>query len=970
MNGQSILTTAIASVLSWLACVSTADSAPAIRLIGVSQADPSVLELQADSASSLWPAPAISSDGRYVVFDSSAGNLVAGDTNAANDVFRRDRATNATRRISVTATGAQFSGAAASHQTISEDGRYIAFITDMPGLVPADMDGFDDVFVYDTQDGSIRHASASSAPGTGGDASSPAMSIDSRYVAFVSAASDLVTGDGNATYDVFVRDLQLGTTVRASVANGTGAEANSNSRSPRISRDGNVVVFQSRATNLVASDANNAEDTFIRYLSAGTTVRASVGDAGQEAASGSRGFAASPSAAYIAFESDAANLVPGDTNGRSDIFLRAVHDGTTIRVSVGAAGEANGHSFHPSISGNGVAGQYVAFGSLATNLVPGDSNGVPDVFVRRVDLGTTVRASVSDSGAQIGQGSGVASIAIEGRYVAFVTRADAAETGDANGVQDVFVRDLIDGTTVRASLADSSGPFPAQATGESYLAAVSDGGRHVAFVSAATNLVPGDLNDHPDAFVRDTLDGSIVRASVTAAGAEANSSADSIALSADGSRVVFESAGDNLLPGDTAGYEDVFLRDLTLGTTVRVSRFGALEPNRDSEESSASSDGRYVAYVSGATNFPGGATTGVEQVYLVDTQTGTTTLVSVNEAGMPADARCEGSSVSDGGRYVVFASQATNLVAADASTRQKIFRRDLDLGKTELVSVAISSPPADASSTLHSRALSADGRYVAFESDATNLVAGDTNDNADIFVRDMLTGTTTRASVGNAGEQTIDAALAASISGDGRFVAFETDDDILDDVPGSDFQIILRDLVLGTTQRVSSDASGAPGVGSSRYPAISRDGRNIAFQSLATNWNLDGGGQNADLEDVFVVQLVESTTPTITTVNPSPSLQGGTTLVTAHVTGSDSNPRGARLQITASTGETCMTPIVAALTPTVARAACLLTFTGSGPRSLTASWPGTSNYLASTSAPVAHSVNTPGQVFGDGFEGF
>ncbi len=954
----------------WVACTLPASAAPSIRLIGVSQADQSLLGLQAESASSLWPTPSISSGGRYVVFDSVAGNLVAGDTNAANDVFLRDLATNTTRRVSVTASGAQISGADARNQTISEDGRYIAFITDAPGLVPADTDGFYDVFVNDTQDGSIRHASVSSVPGNGGDASWPSISLDGRYVAFVSAASDLVAGDGNATYDVFVRDLQLGTTVRASVADGTGAEANSHSSSPRISRDGGAVVFQSNAANLVASDTNNSEDTFVRFLSTGTTVRASVGDAGQESASGSRSFAASPSAAFIAFESNSANLVPGDTNGQSDIFLRAINKATTIRVSLGAGGEANGHSFQPSISGNGVAGQYVAFASLASNLVAGDSNGEADVFVRRIDLGTTVRASVAGSGTQIEARSESPSITADGRHLAFVTSAEAAVTGDSNGVQDVFVRDLADGTTVRASLADSSGPFPAQATGESYLAGVSDGGRHVAFVSAATNLVPGDLNGFPDAFVRDTSDGSIARVSLTVRGGEANSSADSIALSADGSRVIFESAGDNLLPGDTAGYEDVFLRDLTLGTTTRVSRFGSQEPNSDSVESSASADGRYVAYLSGASNFPGGATTGVEQVYLVDTQTGTTTLASVNDAGVPADARCEGSSVSDNGRYVVFATQATNLVAADASARQKIVRRDLHMGRTELVSAALFNPPADANSTLHSRAISTDGRYVAFESDASNLVPGDTNDSADIFVRDMLVGTTTRASVGNSGQQSVSSALTASISGDGRFVAFETNDDILDGVPGSDFQIVLRDLVLETTQRISSDGGDAPGNDASRYPVISHDGRNIAFQSYATNWNLVDGGQNAGLEDVFVVQLVESTTATITTVNPSPSAPGGTALVTVHVEGSASNPRGARLQVSASTGESCRTPMVVYLTPTVARAACLLTFASSGPRSLTASWPGTANYLASTSPAVVHSVNVPGQLFGNGFEDF
>ena len=407
--------------------------------------------------------------------------------------------------------------------------------------------------------GAIERVSVSSAEEEGNDTSGYpggfAISADARFVAFHSEASNLVLGDTNRWEDVFVRDRLTGDTERVSVSS-AGEEGEWGSIYPAISADGRFVTFQSDATNLVPGDTNLSDDVFVRDRLAGTTERVSVSGAGYEANGLSRAAAISADGRFIAFWSEATNLVPSDTNGCTDVFVRDRLAGTTERVNVSSAGaQGNGDSFFRlSISADG---RFVAFQSDATNLVPGDTNGCTDVFVRDRLAGTTERASVSSAGEEGNSLCYVGGISADGRYVAFTSYADNLVLGDSNRWEDVFVRDRLAGTTERVSVSGAGD----EGDGESFLAAISADGRFVAFQSEATNLVPGDTNDSRDIMVHDRLTGATERVSVSSAGEEGQGDSYGVAVSADGRCLAFGSGAPNLVPGDTNGYWDVFVRD-------------------------------------------------------------------------------------------------------------------------------------------------------------------------------------------------------------------------------------------------------------------------------------------------------------------------------------------------------------------------------------------------------------------------
>ena len=391
----------------------------------------------------------------------------------------------------------------------------------------------------------------------------------------------------------------------------------------------------------------------------------------------------------------------------------------------------------------------------------------------RSQQGTVSRVSVSASGAQADRGSGlqqtVPAQSASGRFVAFVSAATNLVPGDTNGVEDVYVRDRVRGTVTRVSV----GPRGRQADAGSVDASVSAGGRYVAFVSAATNLVPGDTNGVNDVFVRDLRAGTTRRASVGPGGRQGNGASLFPAISADGSAVAFQTFASNLTgrtdPRDTNKAEDVYLRDLRSRRTTRVS----IAPGRrqftgPSALPAISADGRRVAFVaehSGPNRF---------EVWLRDRRTHTTRLVSVrrdveedNSVGRP--------SLSGTGRFVAFASSRATLVRGDTNRARDVFVRDLLTGRFTRVSVAGDGRQADSDS--EGPSLSRTGRFVAFVSFADDLVPGDTNQRSDVLLRDRRTGTLRRVSHGPHGAQGNDNSaffLEASVSADGRHVAFES----------------------------------------------------------------------------------------------------------------------------------------------------------------------------------------------------
>ncbi len=403
---------------------------------------------------------------------------------------------------------------------------------------------------------SIASVNSAGAGAIGGNSNQPAVSADGRYVAFSSAATNLVAGDTNGLIDIFVRDTVAGTTIRASVDSGGAEAVGGNSVLAAISGDGRYVAFESPATNLVAGDTNGVGDVFVHDTVAGTTTRVSVDSGGLQGNAISRSPAINGDGRYVAFRSDATNLVAGDTNGQMDIFVRDTVAGTTTRVSVNSGGvEATGGlSQGPAISADG---RYVAFYSLAINLVGSDTNAVEDIFVRDTVGGTTTRASVDSGGAQaIGGNSQSPAISSDGRYVSFESSATNLVAGDTNAVSDVFVRDTVAGTTTRVSVDNAGAQAP---TGSSSSSSISGDGRYVAFHSSAATLVAGDTNANVDVFVRDTVANTTTRASVSSTGAQAvGAGSTSPKISGDGRYVAFQSSAANLVPGDTNGISDAF----------------------------------------------------------------------------------------------------------------------------------------------------------------------------------------------------------------------------------------------------------------------------------------------------------------------------------------------------------------------------------------------------------------------------
>jgi Tol biopolymer transport system component len=379
---------------------------------------------------------------------------------------------------------------------------------------------------------------------------------------------------------------------------------------------------------------------------------------------------------------------------------------------------------------------------------------------------------------------------------------------------------------------------------DSIHAAVSGDGRYVAFVSRASTLVPGDTNGTSDVFVRDRVAGTTERVSVDnrgrqAAGGEAGGVLDSNfgrpALSADGRYVAFVSSATNLVKGDRNNVPDVFVRDRVAGTTERVSMSGRKsQANGDSSNPAITADGRFVAFASFADNLVPGDTNFTSDVFVVDRAGGTPApeRVSLSNTGAQAENSSDVPSISADGRHVAFASAADTLVAGDNDGASDVFVRDRVAGTTEGISVAPTASGFGNTST--SPAITPDGRYVAFSSWEPDLVPGDTNNSFDIFVRDRVTGALERVSLNDTGVEGDDWSLGPAISSDGRLVAFSSlAKNLVAGDNNLDFDVFVRDRAAGTTVRASVRTDGTEGGPSlaSFNVAMSTDGSVVAFAS-------------------------------------------------------------------------------------------------------------------------------------------
>lgn len=391
--------------------------------------------------------PAISRTGRLVAFDSSATNIAPDENGPIRDVFTVDRATGERLLVSRAPGGAPGDGPSVD-PALAGPRRRVVFTSVATNLIPGDTNGAADIFVRDGAGPIERVSVAHDGSQSNGHSFQPDISADGRFVVFTSQATNLVVGDTNGADDIFIRDLRAGITRRVSL-HGRRGQANGRSGTPAISPDGRFVSFESEATDLAGRDRNRVADVFLRDVSAGKTARVSESSRGREQnhsvpAPFRQVSDVSRNGRYVVFESDATNLVEGDTNRDTDVFVSDRRRGKVERVSVSTRGlQGDNDSFAPTITPNG---RFVGFQSFARNLAPSGA-AEEDIFVHDRKRGVTVLGTVSTEGTARAPESDrqllqEPALSGNGKVVAFISGADNLTPGDTNGAVDVFVRVL------------------------------------------------------------------------------------------------------------------------------------------------------------------------------------------------------------------------------------------------------------------------------------------------------------------------------------------------------------------------------------------------------------------------------------------------------------------------------------------------------------------------------------------------
>lgn len=761
---------------------------------------------------------ALSTDGARVAFLSTAFNLVAGDRNRARDAFVRDRAAGTLQRLAGPA-GAGFS-ADIDRLAISGDGAWIALETGEP-LVPEDTNTHADIYLYALATGALTLLSRTPAGVAGnGPSAAPAISDDGNFVAFQSSATDLLalppsTPDTNVyRFSRVALSLDLVSRRRPGLPPGSGDD---DSTAPRMSATGRHVAFTSVASDLVAGDTNGVADVFVRDFATGTTERASLNATGAQLSRSSRLLDLTADGRAVLFDTDAA-LDAADGNGLADVYRRRLDTGSLLWASRTASGaaRATGQIVDARMSGNGGV---IAFTSDATDLVAGD-------------LGLGVRG------------------------------------------YDVFV---LRGGTPLQRLSNAAG-LANSANGDSSGTCISGDGNTVGFASVASNLVVGDLNAASDVVVCDPAACSPQRVSSApvavpvdaAAFGAVKSAGGTLGMTRDGQTVLFASDSFNLDLADTVFDDgrsiDLFARSAPFGGAGAASRTRLLTPGvrRASAAGAMSGDGRFLVFPMQGYVPP----FEFAHVLWYDSLTDTVALASGVDPGNGYAGDSLEPQVSTDGEWVVFTTTAPVPGVVDTNGVSDVLRWRRSTGAVDVVS---RSAAGTATGDLESWAptISDDGRYVAFVSEATNLVAGDPNSpvHADVFVRDLVTGTTTRVSR-TTGAIEDGPSTEAKISADGSCVVFRSVSTRLPanepDVPGPGvFAWVRASGVIETLGRRPDGAVAEVG-DSFRVPTPGSDCRFVAYFADLDNIAPPGGGAPID---ATLVQRFDRLTRAVSVMN-------------------------------------------------------------------------------------------------------
>lgn len=651
-----------------------------------------------------------------------------------------------------------------------------------------------------------------------GTSGAAVLSADGKFVVFVSSSQQLTPQRSGGPYlNVFVRDLGAGTLKLASVAT-NGLTGNGISINPALSDGHQHVAFESSASNLVSQDTNGVADIFVRALDTGTTRLVSVSTAGVLADGASSEPSISADGNLVAFTSVASNLVNGDTNRCSDVFVRDVKAGSTTLLSATSAGLAGqAASAHPKITPDG---KYVVFTSRATNLVGTSGSFLGDVYVRYLPGKATAWAGVHvqsllatvTSSAEKRVVCQSPLISDAGRYVVFRAVSYAGPVLVIRYDLTTGVSDLVSSNSIGSvSWSDDGGGV-----------AMSSSGRYVAFV------VKTNTPAHTQVFVWDGTTRTSTPVSLNNLGALPTNGDSLNPFISGGGRYVGFASSAGILSSSAAGQWELYLRDMTNNTTATVATALAGGLFIDSV-GTVSSDGRYVAYEALVER-------GVSRVFLADmNQSSATTALSEPDPSVIPMAGSGGSSVEPGGwaggvGRVAFSGTIEDAVPGDTNQLSDVFVRDLAGGTQVLVSAALDGS-GGGNGWSGGAVTSADGQRVVFVSAASNLVAGDANAATDVFLRDLGAGTTTLLSLHRSGAGSGNgASWAPSMSSDGRYVVFLTTATNLTStvVTGVRTNVVLWDGATGSRALLTTDGSDVP-------PVISADGTRVVYQSGTVN---------------------------------------------------------------------------------------------------------------------------------------
>jgi hypothetical protein len=437
--------------------------------------------------------------------------------------------------------------------------------------------------------------------GGNGNSTNASVSTDGMTIAFQSTASDLVSNDNNLSTDVFAYDARSGSTRLVSIDSTGTKSAAGTSRDPIVSADGRFVAFTSDAGDVVSTPVSRNGDVYLRDLQTSTTALVSVnrgGDRGGNGASNVLGM--SSDGMTILFLSEATDLVSlSDSNDQKDIFARDMRTGVTQLVSINRYGDGtpSSDSFHGTISANG---RYVAFANIANNVLPNDSNTSSDIFLRDLAAGRTILVSANPASQPSNRGAFRPSLSADGSMIAFDSISSDLTANDANGNDsDIFLRNVSTNTTTLVSL-NLNGTTT---SGDSFSPQISANGQFVTFVSPVANLVANDTNGVTDAFVRDLQAGRTILLNTSSTGQPGNGGSTDPRISANGRLAVFLSLATNFGYSDTNGQLDVFLKDIVSGALTLVSATPTgVAGNAAAARPRISEDGRVVVFESAASN--------------------------------------------------------------------------------------------------------------------------------------------------------------------------------------------------------------------------------------------------------------------------------------------------------------------------------------------------------------------------------